>query len=255
MREDRKNRLVNIVPVPGSTDVSLNLRVDIKIIGSLPIVSMSQKLQGVAVEDIDSSIIEYDKSVNTGRLGVASDDEFKNALFDVAYVDRFVHMAFASSVASKYNAYLVYDKKYKDVLLVPNLRSLGDGVMRGFTVDIEAWVIGVGMEPEFDSHLLPVDTTSVNISEPLNKPYSTVHSMLLSDTSKHTNNNYGYELDNGYGESDKLGIRDFIGLGDSLSLFGAKVPTYRMVEHSLKRVSYIYVGMQDVNDVLIPMPF
>jgi len=256
MTNDRiKDRLVHVVEDATSTDVSLDLRVRLKITGSLPFVSAVQKLSGVDDELIDSSEIIYDKSVKTSRLGIPDDAEFKNALFDVEMEDRFVHFAFVGSTATRFNAYLIYDKKFKDILMVPNLRTLGDGMLKGRLVDVECWLVGASTEERKVSHLFSKDSVKFNLPEPLASAYCSVHAMLVADESAHINNNYGYDLDVGYGESNRLGLRDYAGLGGSAALFGEKIPVYQMVETSLRGVEYVYCGMQEINDVLIPLPF
>jgi len=250
-----KDRLVHVVDDVTSTDVSLGLRVNLKIVGSLPFVSAVQKLSGVDDELTDSAEIIYDKSVMTTRLGTPDDMEFKNALFDVEMEDRFIHFAFASSTATRFNAYLIYDKKFKDILMIPNLRTLGDGKLKGRMIDVECWLVGASTEERKVSHLFSKDSVKFNLPEPLASAYSSIHTMLVADESVHINNNYGYELDVGYAESNRLGLRDYAGLGESAALFGEKIPVYQMVETSLRGVEYVYCGMQEVNDVLIPLPF
>lgn len=247
----------DIVPTIGSTDTSRNLKVSLDIQGSLPFVSNVQHLIGTDAEGTDSATITYDNNVNTSRLGELDDGEVKNALFDKENPDRFTYFGYLASTG-RGTGHLVHDDIHKLIYLIPNLRTFGDVGLQGRDINVHIWVVGGDCSDVMYTstsgdafvkekcHIIPKPTKKANVS---------VHSFLTTENDTANNNNYGISLNKGYLESDVMGLIDFGGLGDSDSLFGVKVPVYQRIEYGFKRYAYIYNGVQNVNDLLVPLPF
>lgn len=251
------DRIMNIVPDATSTDVSADLKVKLVFKGSLPFITKNQFSAGVVPEKTSSNTIKYDASLLTSRLGTPNDAEFVNALYDPDMPDRFKHFAFGATSSTRASCYVVWDKKFKDVFLVPNLRSLGQNKLKGRTITILAFLVGATGLDNFNGFNFGVDADIQQLPEPLVNANCTVHSMATQG--KYNGDiiasSYRFNLDDGSMETHVVGVKDYLGMGENQYLFGAKVSCYQAVVRDRHCVTLYNCGMQDINDVLIPLPF
>lgn len=263
MEDTIKLRTAMLVPDATSTDDSRNIKVRINIQNALPFISASQ-VNGtgkVVVENSTIDTIEYNKAVvSLAVRGVAKAD-FINAPYDPEMPDRFTPFSILGSIGTNGEFFMYHDKKFGDYILLPNMRAFGDtdktkDFMNHTVTDITGFVVGSQSRGELITPILSVDNYP-NLPAPTTLLDSKTHKFAYpsGDVISHFGA-YGFTLsDEAYFETTSMSLTDFASLGSSDTFAPDGLPIYRAIDFESNRTKYVYVGVQKVDDVLIPLPF
>jgi len=276
---------VRVCTVSDNSDNSTtnkDIKVVINLSQALPIISLSQSV-GPGIKGIDKTV-PSDINYNCGarsELNVPYDDGYMyNHLQDFAIdstptlpgdlvdpdavfvEDRFIHIAKITSIVRRMEMEIYYDKKYKDVFLIPTLQFMGADEtskkqFEGTTSFIEGYKIGVDGSPyELDANLIMVNNHgSVTFPEPLVTNMETkTHLLQFLGSRTNPSNNYGIMLGADYLESRGGVPSEFVSLGSSETLFGSPVVAHKAMSTTVGAFALIPIGGKVLSDILIPLP-
>jgi hypothetical protein len=257
--EDTVNQRVAKVAVDG--DESVNVQLVVKTASGLPFISLSQ-ISGTGGQTSvkqDVNTVEYNGSL--GSMVSTDISNITNTLFDPEIPGRFTLVCKLNSMLSSEEFHIYYDEKYKDLFALPDTTDFGDSpdtkeYFKNALFPIDGYRIGV--EGEFFTPVgdvvLPANRES-SIVLPKPSPILTkTHIIQVGTRPTVGSNNTGLMLGNRYVESPKHVPGEFVSLGSSDALFGAKVPTFRYIRQGYNNAKLVYVGYQNIDDVLIGLP-
>jgi len=251
------------------TPRGMKVNIDLKL--TLPLISMSQSM-GVGTSTDDKNVVDdiyYNRAIERVDQGTPTLADFKGYLIDTVYKnktgeDRYLGVAIVSAIGAHSVGYIFYDKKYQDLILIPELRSFGDTetskeFMKGYTLNIEGYKIGLNGSRFLETFVAAPSPQKLALPEVTTQIHTVVHKMLTYNTrdgGTQLFDNYGVTLNQGYLESKAAPMMDFVSLGSAATVFGDNpVPTYRMINTSMRNSGLAYVGMQKPDDILIPLPW
>lgn len=250
-------------------DTSRNIKVVMKVISALPIMSLSQVSSpgAVVVEKTTPDVIEYNSSMSSAYIERILPVDVTNVLVGVTDTDRYTLIGKVATVANSIEGFIYRDAVHKDMILIPTLKDLGDtgkteNFFKNHEIHIEIYRIGCegDMYKQFISKEMAFLPTSTNddIPTPLDTIDTKVHMLQLPGWSRFSTwNNAATTFGDNYVESNHATPSEFVSLGNTDRLFGPgiKVPTFRFIRKSFGTYVIQYVGRQSLDDMLIPIPF
>lgn len=267
MRETIETRFAYLGVSEANKDISRNMRVTINVGSRLPFISLSQS-SGAGGVNADTDVLDnihYNKSYADAVTPDLVATKAKNVLVDKDDANRYMTVAFVTSLITENEAYLVYDDKFKDLLLIPTLFELGDtpkteNMLKGFNYTIDAFQVGGTIEGLNNSTSFmfsgPTDNKLLGIPKPITTIATKTHIMSINNTGMvSAANNRGMTLGTKYIESSSVGSMQFVSLGSTANLFGTSVVLARMIKASFSSYQLVNGGKVDVDDIIIPMPF
>lgn len=229
-----------------------NITIEINIASTRPIVSIPQTLHGVTTEGTDPADISYESALATRLTTVPTLSDFKNSLFDID--DRFTPISIIETVGDKRVFYLYHDNKYKDLLLLPSLRFIGDttnnvNALSDTTIKVDGFRIGVPVTPV--ALTSKADIQLHDLPQPLELRSS--RTSILPLHSHFSDSNFG-TLSVGNVRSEKLRTMTGVSLGTSTGLFEDMIIS--KVIQSLTGIGTLKNTTRkiEVNDILILLP-
>lgn len=254
------HRVAYLAPDASSSDTSRNIKVNLLIEGALPFISASQSAYGNTADQTDPANIVYMRAFGDLYIGDPTDQDFKNHLVDPDNTDRYTPIAIVTAAGTGYNYYIYHDDKFKDILLFPNLRHIGDDpvseeYLKNQVLNISAYRVGAYLGENSNGLVTAPDVPIDSIPKPQKYAKSKLHIFpLITKSGTSLYNNFGIEVRKGYLESMNMSTSVLNSLGDSQSLFGDKVPAMRLIDVGVNQSRIVKIGRQDLSDILIPIP-
>jgi len=218
-----------------NTNTARNIEVTIALKHRIPFISMSQ-IDGsgtVTVESSDVSLLEYNKAFVSKATPVTAIANIANVLVDPTDSTRFTTIGVVASLLTQDESMIVYDAKYRDMILVPSLAFLGDGLaidlLAGSSSIVDGYQLG-GSVRELTTSLYQDVEPNLNIPLPATALPTKSHLMTMTgfrEIGGFVNNN-GSIFGTKYLESNLGSVIQFASIGGSISL-GGEVKTARMV--------------------------
>jgi len=234
-----------------------NIKATITLTSSLPFISFSQSAgPGVRTEDKNAvNDIVYNSGVFSKNINKRAP---KNILVDADNPDRYIFIAIMSSYMQSLEMDVYYDTEEKDMFCIPSLLDMGDtpltqDLLRNEDFNISGYGLGVTGRDAGISRICTAPYEQVKLGTP--NPIDTKLQMLRIPGKPSTNaNNQGLLLGGGdiYVETMNSIPTEFISFGSTATL-GIKVPAYRYVRTAINDYRLFYVGMVDLDDVLVTM--
>jgi hypothetical protein len=250
-----------------------NRMLDIIISGSLPI------LAGEVIDRVTKLTASPIDGVNcfVENTNINEDDNYNvlTEVIDGAVTDRFKFLGKANSaIYSGLFIDLYYDKKYKDIIIIPDLRTFGIGENSDFYANDRRTVRGysVGYGIQFNdmastSFIFPLNLQDNDgIEEPnrLNKTRSTLVSLYGLESNSITSNTYIEKLSGPDGyfnhgvNTEKGAPIQLVELESNSIVFTdpeTKVNTYNLLQQSHAELKVDFVGKRKISKIVIPISF
>jgi len=262
MSKDKFNLRSALLGVSNSDkNTDRNISVTIAIQRCVPVISQSQHSTGNDEDATEAEDIKYDLARARVYVGQTEDDDILNVLVDPDDTDRYVAMGIIVQVGTG-NSYVVYyDNEYGDMFYVPNLRLIGDtsvslDYMVNRHINVEGIAVGGyrGNVPGSDAYVCRY-TEVVKMPKPKDTLLKTASHLLPVQANKGADI-YGitsFMLDVGFAESHNVQLGSFASLGTNTTILEGKVPTHRLINVGGMQYRLVYVGLQNVSDMLIPI--
>ena len=243
-------------------DVSRNIAVVLDIVGTLPLISMAQHSSGSASDDTMPEEITYDRSLLEVYINTPLESEMLNHPVDPDLSDRFTPITIIASAGTGFNYYLYHDSKYNDMIMLPNLRHIGDAgdsvnYFKNAAFNLTGHRVGTPITPSAKTTLTyPAGESLHNIPIPVSLIDNKIHQISLFNKLR-TPIFDGVMLtsDRALMTSTALGSFSFVSLGGSSRLFDANVNINRVIECGYNQMMLRKVPLAvNVNDIMIPLP-
>lgn len=242
-------------------DISRDITVELFVEGTFPIIAMSQT-DGAGPVTTESSVIdsvEYNRAV-ASTLTETDPASVYNVLVDPDDPARYLLMGKVNMILTKDAYVLYYDKKYKDILLVPDMTSVGNGVRENASSSQQLIysIYSVGYSDQY--HDKPTDvavmteTTYPRLPEPTPILKTKTHVMSIGRTTSGPHNNFGVMMGNVYAESGVHGHTNAISIGSTATLFGGPINVGLPIRKFSSEVKLL-PAHTDAEDLLIVLPF
>lgn len=238
----------------GATDLTRRIEYDIEVVGRLPLLSLSQVAgTGPVVAETDvTADVEYNLSLVSAVVDTVDPTTVYNAPDSIYMNGRFKVVAQVSSLVSMNNAYLYYDKKFKDLLLISDLSSLGtdaDSIhlsRRRFR--IKAYLVGGfggSSTAHTEQYVFAVSDKDPRVAmlEPNIVDTKTFMVRLNAQDNNHINR-MGVNFGVYYMESQTLPSVSMSAIGSTATFFGGPCQIYKPVRTSNK-YDLVYLGNQE----------
>jgi hypothetical protein len=241
------------------TQTATNYNIDIEITSTLPMMTMESKL-------IADNVI--DQAVFPSKLPA----DVSNILIDPSYnvngdTKRFIYITTSASYHTFFHYSFWYDKKFKDIIVLPGLDTLitDDSILSNGMIRLSGYRLGSGKEMAVVNSEMAIGTNEKDVYQlPLTKE-NIANTFILADfmgLNPHHNriNSRSYtEITEQTGAViiNKGFIRDrsepvvMVDLGKASDLFvnGAEaIPLYMVYQQSIARYSYSYLGLKKPKD-------
>jgi hypothetical protein len=252
-------------------DTSRNIKVYMKIKGNLPIISYAQSSgSGNVTEDVVNPRSAVDVTYNTeiakaGVLWKVVRNKIKNIPVDPDDKGRYKLFGLVASMVTEREGYLVYDSKYKDILLIPTLLEIGDSdktkdIFRGNSFTIDAYTVGNKILGNTGNNIIsskikhPSDSGSI---PPPIRPIDTVVRLMNLGVANSIgiDDNYGIAFGTVYIETTRNKLAQMVSLGSTKRLFNDKVFAYRLIKNSFSSIHPYSMGRVELDDMMFFLPF
>ena len=269
---DNKELRVGYIGEKESNPIPTNNRmIDIVVSGSLPILAgnIINRITRVGAAQIDG--------INCFVENMVEDDN-QNILIEVldgVVTDRYKFLGRANSaIYSGLFVDLYYDKKYKDILIIPDLRTFGTGENAGFYTNdrrtVRGYSVGYGIQfndSATNSFLFPLNLSDNDgIDEPnkLTKIRSILVSLYGLENNSIASNTYIEKLSGPDGyfnhgvNSEKGAPVQLLELELNTVVFDnpeTKVNTYNLIQQNHAELRVDFVGKQKISKIVIPISF
>lgn len=263
MNDTRRKRVAYLAESLDDLTKISSKTVTIRISTSLPFATISDDYIAKTTYEIE----DYVPKKNSELINTLVDPDYKilNKQGNLVNGDRFILLTEINSSMTFSKARLYYDKKYQDIIVVPDLESLGTtSVTEGQSYVVDGYVIGA---------MGAIDSTSdaiVNVKEEVEYRLSDTKSNIQSSTIFIETRGVGYGARRDmriYKETSK-GIKYFnkntsvtalIKLGKAKDIFvnPPQLPLYHFYQSSIKEYSGKYLGVVDTadTDIYVPINF
>lgn len=247
-----------------ASDISRGIEYDIEVIGRIPLLSLSQiSGTGPVTEETDvTADVNYNISISSAAIDAVDPTTVYNALDDKDENGRFRVIAQVSSLVSMNNAYIYYDSKFKDLLLVSDLSSIGTGLddscLNGHKFRVKAYLLG-GYGGATTAHteefVFAVSDSDKRIHMPEPPIVDTKTFMVrLQGQGDNAIQRLGVNFGVYYLESTKLPVVSMCAIGSSENLFNDVCQVYKVIRTS-SRYELVYAGRTEVQMLSFVYPW
>lgn len=250
-------------------DISRNIRITVEIVGRLPFFTLSQASgAGDIMQDIDNfDNMHYNVELADVIVPDIVSTECKNTLVDKDDYTRFMTVAKVASILTDVEAFLVFDSKYKDFILVPSLIEMGDSAvsqnhLAGGNYIVTGYQVGGRISTSPSKSLQAEPPMGVSDSPGFIKPPTTIStkSYLMRLNMREQRCRYnggGVQLGDVYIETDSVPIVEVASLGPVGRVFGPDVDIHlnRLIKTEFSYYSLVSAGKGKADDILFMMPF
>lgn len=252
---NQRRALVGVSVANPNTTRNIEVTIDIK--QRIPFISMSQ-VDGSGIATVESSnvaTLEYNKAFASKATPITTIAKMTNILVDPLMPTRFTTIGVVSSLLTQDESMLVYDAKYRDMILVPALAFLGDGLAVNLLSDMSAIVNGFqvgGSVSALTTSLYQDVDPNLNIPLPAAALATKSHLMTMTGFKgiEGLVNNNGIIFGTKYLESDVGSVIQFASIGGSVAI-GGNVKTARMVRISNNSYGLMPMKAGPQADILI----
>jgi len=251
-----RKSLLGVSPADLSTD--RNIKLEIHIMGRLPFITMSQSYgTGQVVTDVgDVATVEYNKSFYSKLSPDIINTKCFNIPVDKDDASRFSLVSTVGSILTQDVSWLIYDAKFKDLILIPSLSLVGDtdktkDSRKDTTVIIEGYQVGGGVSVLSSNIIQTIE--QLNLEKPPAEFITKSHLMSINgfdDVMMGAMTN-GTTFGIKYIELTSQNAIPFASLGPSATL-GGDVDVAHMARHSLSSYSLQPGKKIPYDDILIP---
>ena len=248
----------------------INMSVIIKICGTLPIVTSDSKvLQSVTKETIPATVDTPSSVIN-----FIADKEYENLTLNNTgtALKRFVFMSRLTSPITGDEIFVVYDRKYEDIIFIPSLASFNivstlelDSSKKTFRINGYRLGGGKDLTTNDPGQLLEVDEytrTKIKLAKGYNTKIKSTSVVITNLNSKNTGYGTTHRKSDGntaivYGDQQ---LNTCINLGkvtDLLEDVTSTLPIYLLYKYSVSAygISYINKVKTGDYDLLVFLPF
>ena len=250
-------------------DTGRNIRVTVEIVGRLPFFTLAQASgAGDIFHDIDNfDEIHYNIEIADAAVPDIVPAETKNVLVDPDDADRFMTVAKVASILTDKEAHIVYDAKYKDLILIPTLLELGDSPMsvdhlKGSNVVIKGYQVGGRISTSPADVLEFPPPAHVSDGPGFIKPPTTISTKsyimrLHMRGIKSRYNGGGMQLGEIMVETDSNPLIEVASLGPVGRVFGPNVNVHlnKLIRTDFSNYSLVSSGQGQADDLLLFLPF
>lgn len=250
-----------------------NRMLDIIVSSSLPI------LAGEVIDRVTKSTASTIDGVNcfVENINIAEEDNYNvlTEVIDGVATNRFKFLGKANSaIYSGLFIDLYYDKKYSDILIIPDLRTFGTGTNTDFYANnrrtIRGYSVGYGIQfnemagTSFTFPLNLQDNDGIEEPNRLNKTRSTLVSLYGLEINSISTNTYIEKLSGPDGyfnqgvNTEKGAPIQLVELELNSIVFNnaeIKVNTYNLLQQNHAELKVDFVGKRKISKIVIPISF
>jgi len=215
---------------------------------------------------LDDALVDNNKVLETNYNGNSDgeEDDNKNYLIDRAYEDknskeRFIYVTRVNSGVSNNFVRLYYDRKYNDIIVIPNLEYINQNA-KGKLYSIQASRIGGGAhnKNEVASDLVLSRDSVFKLPETKENVDNKHYFMRLHGISTSSLSNFYISVDGDHRVRDKkLAPTGMLSLGSMSDLFVNEevLPSFTVYQITADRYVSKYLGNVIPDNIYIPLTF
>ena len=257
-----KYRKAKIVRNTNNTDDDRKLRASINIVGRIPLFSLEQQAgYGNGYQnEVNTANASYNLTIKETTIDSSRVSERNNILFDDDE-NRFTPIATCTTQDTQRDGILFYDTKYMDIILIPDLSSLGLEDITHQEFVIEGYIIGgnCGLTDFNALFVNVVDSDNIVSATKIDNPQaldSKLHYMNINLGKHSKSTRLGVGTNNtDYYETDFIRTSSIIGLGSTDHVFGGPTKVYKAIRTTGSEYRFFDLGYTNVDQLTFQMPW